>query len=102
MQMAPTLIPSLLAIAEDIAHYTVAICQQALSIIRHLLAMLASMTSTHQHIAPLIEQQLPACMLRAGTIIAAPISLSVSPCCQVQLLAQSLLLALSLALASQK
>ncbi len=69
--------PSLLAIAEDISHYSVAICQQALSIIRHLLIMLASMTSTRQDIAPLLEDQLPACMHRAGTIIAAPITIGV-------------------------
>ncbi len=76
--MAPTLIPSLLAIAEDISHYSVTVCQQALSIIRHLLVMLASMVSTQQGIAELLEQQLPACIQRAGTIIAAPVTLSVS------------------------
>lgn len=80
--MAPTLIPSLLAIAEDTAHYSVAICQQAFSIIRHLLIMLGDMASSHPDIPALLQKQLPACMQQTGSIIAAPVTLSVSssPC----------------------
>lgn len=78
MQMAPTLIPSLLAIAEDTAHYSVAICQQAFSIIRNLLIMLGDMAGSHPDIPALLQKQLPACMHQAGSIIAAPITLSVS------------------------
>ena len=76
--MAPTLIPSLLAIAEDVAHYSVAVCQQAISIIRHLLIMLGDMAGQQPEIPLLLQKQLPACMHRVGSIIAAPISLNVS------------------------
>ena len=98
MQMAPSLIPSLLAIAEDTAHYSVAICQQAFSIIRHLLIMLGDMASSHPEIPALLQKQLPACMQQAGSIIAAPVTLSVSstPCRSMAAVIAKILLITSL------